>query len=743
MAENLNRTTGIQTGQTATSQVAQAAAEQEGAEAPASSQPASPQGASVLSPLPQGSKVGGYILKGVLGKGAFGVTYLAQDATLNSLVAVKEYFPQQFAIRDADLGIRPAAEDTRPYFEMGRKAFLEEARTLARFKHPHIVRILAFFEANNTAYFAMEYERGQSLKALLKDRGTLRPNEVTDILSPLMEGLERLHDQDVLHRDIKPGNIYLRQNGEPVLLDFGAALQRMSDGGGLQAVVTEGYSPPEQYTESQDAQGPWTDMYALAAVALRCLTGTLPASAPSRRKAIASGGADPVQVQVSDLTESLPISIVAVIRQGLALDPEQRLRNVHDWKELYAEGLAQEADTPPAHVEEGASAPLRILLVSALTEHGQEDTQRIRRCDAVETVVVPSGEAALQHLRTNTPDGCLVDFLLEDMTGLEFLRQRRSNIALGGAPICLAGDGLSQEQILEATSLGACAVLTRPYSVEQMRQALDNMRSLRQSHQAEQAMVSAARQALALNDGDAALGHLREWSPLAVLPSSKNDQCVLAEPKNGQKGDAAFVPLPVPIRGPALVLFSQACRAMVQGRLTEAGLALAMSRKICTIEAEARMAMADASRMAGKLDAFAACAHDAHQAYQLLERMDIVSATLGEVLAFEDHRPLPLNTVGVQLRRQQALPEAELALSLALEISPFDPRIHYNVAKALAYGGKHKEAFAEVQRALKLDPDFEEAESLYRKITGKAWRAGGKVRTTRPPSSIYQPLLDM
>lgn len=707
--------------------------------------PATGQGSAV--PLPVGAQLGAYVVQRVLGKGAFGITYLAQDATLRTDVAVKEYFPQDIACRDAQGAIQPAAPELRDAFLAGREAFLEEARILARFKHPNIVRILSFFEAGNTACMVMDYERGHSLKHLLKRRGTLSSEEVTTLLAPLLDGLERLHAQDFIHRDIKPGNIYVRQNGEPVLLDFGAACGRFgmsgtpgfSGGTGFMgAQVTDGYAPPEQYREDLSAQGPWTDCYALAAVALRCVTGVLPPDAPARLRALEAREDDPLLPLMRQARAVVSPPLLAVMEQGLALDAADRLRSVRDWREVWrqvmdatcqaAAAVGADAAIPQEQPAMAPEAPRVVLLVTAIAEHGAEDVDALRQVLPAAPAVISTGEEALRRLVREPLHACVVDSLLEDMSGLELLRRLRGTAGVRHTPLCFAGVELARDQQLEAISLGACATFARPGTPEGMAVALRQMDALRECHAREVSLVAQARQALRQEDPAAALQCLEAWHPL--LPVSESSA-------------APSAPGASRLRGVSLQYFSKGCKDVALDRLEDAGLAWAMSRKTATLEAEACMAMAEAHRMAGRLQVFAEAAQQAHRAHQLMERMDLVATTLVETVSYDEFRPLPLNTVGVQLRRAGELAAAELAYAVALELSPFDPRVHYNMAKALARRSKHKEAFGEICRALQLDPDFEEAELLYRKITGKAWHAGGAGNPPRSLHGLYQPLLDV
>lgn len=236
--------------------------------------------------LPRGYKLSEYIVESVLGHGGFGVTYLARDEALGALVAIKEYMPHELAARDNDrTQIIPNLENRRAVqdYHWGLKRFLQEAQALARFKHPNIVRVLRYMEANGTAYMVMEYEKGQSLGQYLKQHGNrLSEPDIMRVYLPVLNGLEAVHRAGMLHLDIKPDNIYLREDGSPMLIDFGSARQALTGHGGNQRVVlTPGYAPIEQYPDKGE-QGPWTDIYATGASLYRCMTGKRPKDALER-----------------------------------------------------------------------------------------------------------------------------------------------------------------------------------------------------------------------------------------------------------------------------------------------------------------------------------------------------------------------------------------------------------------------------------------------------------------------------
>ncbi|MGH8620774.1 MAG: serine/threonine-protein kinase, partial [Burkholderiales bacterium] len=225
-----------------------------------------------------------YRLESVLGAGGFGMTYLGRDTHLEKQVAIKEYLPTDLVVRALDGSIMPITGELQAEYQWGLERFLQEARTLAKFSHPHIVRVNRYFQANGTGYMVMDYEQGESLYQMLK-RG-VQPDEagLKSILMPLLDGLRAVHAAGFLHLDIKPSNIFVRESGSPVLIDFGAA--RHAVGGAtrsLTSVLTPGYAPLEQYS-SDGHQGPWSDLYALAGVAYRVLVKENPPDAVSRMK---------------------------------------------------------------------------------------------------------------------------------------------------------------------------------------------------------------------------------------------------------------------------------------------------------------------------------------------------------------------------------------------------------------------------------------------------------------------------
>ena len=277
------------------------------------------------------------------GSGGFGITYLAQDSNLHQRVAIKEYLPVELAVREGNRTVHPLSEKHREQFSAGLKRFIKEARTLARFRHPNVVRVLSVFEENNTAYMVMEYERGQSLEAILDRRGTLRENELQKIVFPIMDGLELIHNAGFIHRDIKPGNVYIRIDETPVLLDFGSARQAVGAQAEVTSMVSPGYAPFEQYSTKSELQGPWTDIYALGATLYRAVTGAPPTDAVDRSQEILLSSNDDLSINQTTEPGKYSQRLLMAIDHALRFNYKLRPQTIAEWR---AELLGQTSPTP-------------------------------------------------------------------------------------------------------------------------------------------------------------------------------------------------------------------------------------------------------------------------------------------------------------------------------------------------------------------------------------------------------------
>ena len=273
-----------------------------------------------------------YRIERVIAGGGFGITYLGTNLGLNNQIAIKEYFPGAFAYREGTTTVRSSSGEEGDHFETGRVNFLNEAQTLARFRHPSIVRVSDVFEENNTAYMIMDFEQGPSLERWLADLGRApTQDEIDRMILPVLGALEVLHEHEppYLHRDIAPDNILIRPNQTPVLIDFGAARQSLrQQSQTIGAIVKVGYSPAEQYSVDVADQGPWTDIYAFAATLYRAVTGRVPPDAPSRLIR------DTCVPAVEKVKGAYRPQFLAGIDHGLAVRYEDRPQTIRDWRRM-------------------------------------------------------------------------------------------------------------------------------------------------------------------------------------------------------------------------------------------------------------------------------------------------------------------------------------------------------------------------------------------------------------------------
>ena len=292
-----------------------------------------------LNALDAGTRLEEYEIRTVLGQGGFGITYLAEDTSLDIEVALKEYLPRDFAIRAAGSTVVPTSSADEPDYRWGLDRFLDEARTLARFDHPHLNKVRRFFKANGTAYMALEYIDGQTLSTLLGKYPTVPDAHLRRIVGEVLSGLEEVHAAGYVHRDIKPSNIMLRSDGSAVLLDFGAARQAVGQRSkSLTSILTPGYAPIEQYDTKAADVGPWSDLYALGMVAYRCVSGLGDGELPdavTRARTQRKGG--------QDLTPAAEVGkgvygahLLTAIDWATQVDEEDRPQSIAKWRAAFS-----------------------------------------------------------------------------------------------------------------------------------------------------------------------------------------------------------------------------------------------------------------------------------------------------------------------------------------------------------------------------------------------------------------------
>jgi len=358
-----------------------------------------------------------YILGRVLGQGGFGITYLAWDMLLSRKLAIKEYFPREICLRARDSRtVQAVTSRGLEDFQYGLTKFVEEGRNLARFRdYPGIVSLLEFFEANGTAYIVMAYMEGMTFKQYLETQGGRITFEATlEILTPVMDALREVHRIGMLHRDISPDNIYLNEDRQVKILDFGAtryALREQSHG--LTVLFKPGYAPFEQYS-SGGKQGPWTDVYALGATFYRALTGKPPSEAPDRM-------AHDDLVLPSAMGIKIPVKSEPALLKALAVHWENRFQRIQDFQEA-----VRPADEPPPPVPDrlkliwmtASCAMLATTLAFAMLWHSERSTNQRLRSEIAAHARGGDPAQQLQRGGTHSPDESMNAEIQSLRTGL-------------------------------------------------------------------------------------------------------------------------------------------------------------------------------------------------------------------------------------------------------------------------------------------------------------------------------------
>jgi Protein kinase domain/Domain of unknown function (DUF4384) len=301
--------------------------------------------------LAVGTTLGEFEITGIVGQGGFGIVYLAYDHSLQRKVALKEYLPSALAGRGAEGRVTVHSEQHLETFQAGLRSFVNEARLLAQFDHPSLVKVYRFWESNGTAYMVMPLYQGVTLKETLRQT-TSKPGEdwLKRLLTELLDALEVIHKDNCLHRDISPDNILILPEGRPVLLDFGAA--RRVIGGmthALTVILKPGYAPIEQYGDVVSMpQGPWTDIYALGAVIYFAITGNPPLPSVGR---IVSDPLIPLSISCAG---TYSLNFLSAIDKALAVKPEGRPQSISEFRALLS---LEQQHRPYASEENRVAAP--------------------------------------------------------------------------------------------------------------------------------------------------------------------------------------------------------------------------------------------------------------------------------------------------------------------------------------------------------------------------------------------------
>ena len=279
------------------------------------------------APLPDGLEIAGYRIVKKIASGGFSIVYLASDEDGNA-VAIKEYLPSSLALRQQGELVPAISNENLPIYRIGLKCFFEEGRALARISHPNVVSVINFFRANETVYMVMAYESGRSLQEHIlrrRDKGEkplVSERFIRRMFNQVMNGLREVHTNKLLHLDLKPANIYLRLDGTPILLDFGAARQTLkTDIPKLYPMYTPGFAAPELYQKNGNL-GPWTDIYSIGASIFACMVGAPPQPSDQRKTS------DKMEGHYRKLEGLYSIELIEVVRWCLQLDPLERPQSV-------------------------------------------------------------------------------------------------------------------------------------------------------------------------------------------------------------------------------------------------------------------------------------------------------------------------------------------------------------------------------------------------------------------------------
>jgi serine/threonine protein kinase len=348
--------------------------------------------------LAVGTRLSDFEITGVLGEGGFGIVYLAYDHALQRTVAIKEYMPGVLAMRASNAGITLRSERHKDTFALGLKSFINEARLLAQFDHPALIKVYRFWEQNNTAYTAMKFYDGRTIKDIVTNSPEL-VNEAwcRAVLRQILEALEMLYTMQILHRDISPDNIIVQENGDAVLLDFGSARQIIGDmTSGLTVILKPGYAPVEQYAgDGSLGQGPFTDLYSLSAVMYFAITKAPPPASIGRM----------ISDSVVALTARAPAGygepMLAAIDKGLAVLAQDRPQTIAEFRSLLGIApleplparppLAPPRTLPPVrHVESPALASTAPVAAHDLPSMQQRSNRTAAAASVAGHAVTPS-----------------------------------------------------------------------------------------------------------------------------------------------------------------------------------------------------------------------------------------------------------------------------------------------------------------------------------------------------------------
>ena len=326
------------------------------------------------APLPDGLEISGYRIVKKIASGGFSIVYLASDEDGNA-VAIKEYLPSSLALRQQGELVPSISSENLPVYRIGLKCFFEEGRALARIAHPNVVSVINFFRANETVYMVMAYESGRSLQEHIlrrRDKGEkplVSERFIRRMFSQVMNGLREVHTNKLLHLDLKPANIYLRLDGTPILLDFGAARQTLkTDLPKLYPMYTPGFAAPELYLKNGNL-GPWTDIYSIGASIFACMVGAPPQPSDQRKTM------DKMENHFRKLEGLYSPDLIEVVRWCLKMDPLERPQSVFAVQKALSTKVQPQKELT---LVEKITQKLNALLAFRMKKRNQKDHTTIQ-----------------------------------------------------------------------------------------------------------------------------------------------------------------------------------------------------------------------------------------------------------------------------------------------------------------------------------------------------------------------------
>lgn len=290
--------------------------------------------------LPKGTKLSHYIVASTISAGGFGIVYLAVDSRNKETVVIKEYLPNRLAQRDSNMNVVAKANDCKDRLYEGRQLFLLEVSALKKLDHPNIVQLTDSFEAFGTVYLVMKYTPGENLQTLIsKYKAGFKEKIIRKLFPPLCDGIRQVHDHNLVHLDIKPGNILIQKDNSPILLDFGAVIRKdMSRTMQPNPVVTAGFSPVEQHN-LKGYCGPWTDIYAIGATMRACIEGKAPPKATDRQIT------DKMKPATAAFKRKYSPELLEAIDWAMEVDPTLRPQNIDQFLNSFHKPGEQSSDS--------------------------------------------------------------------------------------------------------------------------------------------------------------------------------------------------------------------------------------------------------------------------------------------------------------------------------------------------------------------------------------------------------------